>query len=295
MVGVTLQESTERLRRHVYQLAETIGERNVFHPQALHAAEEYLRQRWQEMGYAVRAEAYQVCGVRSANLEVTLPGRDADEGMLLIGAHYDSVRGSPGANDNGSGVACLLELSQLVRHATPRRSLRFVAFTNEEPPFFFTRRQGSRHYARAARRRGDTIRLMVALETMGCYTDIPGSQDYPPLLRYFFPSAGNFIAFVTNLRCRRELRQFTAAFRAGSDFPAQRLAAFSWIPGVAWSDHLSFWRYGYRALMVTDTAFYRYPYYHSAGDTAEKVDCARLAAVTHGLHGALMRLSEQGV
>jgi len=298
MNTLTAQENKEiasALQQHVFKLAENIGERNIYHPQALHDAERYIKETWQAMGYEVHTQDYELNGIRSANLEITIPGSNKANEILLVGAHYDSVRGSPGANDNGSGVAALLELSRLFISSSPQRTIRFVAFVNEEPPFFLTSNMGSMHYAKAARQHGDDIRLMLSLETMGYYRDEPGSQGYPPLFRYFYPSSGNFIAFVSNLRSRPQLKQLTTAFRNSSDFPVERVSTFSWIPGVAWSDHFSFWRRRYRAVMVTDTAFYRYPYYHSYEDTAEKLDYERLAAVTVGLYGALIHLSEKGL
>lgn len=285
----------ERLRRHVEVLAVEIGERNVFVPDALHAAESYIRRTWEAQGYAVEAQEYRVRDVRSANLEITREGRRDPGKILLIGAHYDSVAGCPGANDNGSGVASLLELSRLFADREPEISVRFVAFVNEEPPFFFTPKQGSMVYSKAAKRRGDDIRLMVALETMACYSDEPGSQRYPPLFRYFFPSRANFIAMVSNLRTRRALRRLARAFREGSDFPLEYAAVPSWVTGAGWSDHLSFWVRGYPAAMVTDTAFFRYPYYHTAMDTAEKLDYGRLAQVTEGLFVAFEALAASDV
>jgi hypothetical protein len=151
---------------------------------------------------------------------------------------------------------------------------------------------GSMHYARAARRRGDDIRLMLALETVGYYSDAPGSQTYPPLFRYFFPDRANFIGFVSNFRSRRALRELVRAYRAASDFPMESVATFSIVPGVAWSDHLSFWRNRYRALMITDTAFYRYPWYHTRHDTAEKLNYREFARMTNGLFKALSSLAE---
>ncbi len=280
-----------RLERHVRTLAETIGERNVYRPKALAAAEAYIADQWQAMGYSVVRQGYEVQGVPCSNLEVSRPGHRHPDAILLIGAHYDSVFGSPGANDNGSGVAALLEISQRFMAAEIARTVRFVAFVNEEPPFFYSKEMGSMRYARAARERGDAIELMLALETIGCYSDKPGSQSYPPLFSYFYPDTANFIAFVSNLRSRRSLRRFAAAFRQHSDFPAERLATFSWIPGVAWSDHQSFWRYGYQALMVTDTALYRYPYYHTAIDKPDHLDFAAMATVTDGLETALLSLA----
>jgi Zn-dependent M28 family amino/carboxypeptidase len=283
----------QRLRRHVYRLADEIGEHNVYHPEALHAAERYILQSFEAEGYEVTRQEYRVKDVTAANLEVDCPGTKYPEEIILVGAHYDSVIGSPGANDNGSGVAALLELSRMFRTAAPERTVRLVAFVNEEPPFFLSPQQGSMVYSKMVRRRGDNIRLMISLETVGYYRDTPGSQHYPPLLRRFYPSTANFIAFVSNLRSRRIMRRFARAFREVSDFPLEHLATFSLVPGVAWSDHLSFWWRGYRAMMVTDTAFYRYPYYHTAGDTAEKLDYEKLAMLTESLYAALMKFSAQ--
>jgi Zn-dependent M28 family amino/carboxypeptidase len=167
-----------------------------------------------------------------------------------------------------------------------------VAFVNEEPPFFLTGDMGSAVYAARARERGDDIRLMLSLEAIGYYTDAPGSQQYPPLIGLCYPDRGNFIAFVSNLASRRLLRRTVALFRAHSDFPVEHLAAPSLIPGVSWSDHRSFWRQGYRALMVTDTALYRYPHYHAPDDTPDKLDYDALARIVDGLAGTLVALTE---
>jgi Zn-dependent M28 family amino/carboxypeptidase len=278
--------SDARLRAHVAKLAGEIGERNVFRPAALHAAADYIRSEWTAMGYDVVIQSYQAAGVLSENLEVTRTGGSRPSEIVLIGAHYDSVQGSPGANDNASGVAALLEISRGFAQLTPECSVRFVAFVNEEPPFFYWGQMGSMVYAKAARARGDDIKLMVSLEMLGCYSDEPGSQSYPVPLRFFYPDCGNFIAFVANLRSRKPLRRLVDAFRAHSDFPAESLATFEFIPGVSWSDQLSFWRQGYPALMVTDTAFYRYAYYHTALDTPEKLNYPAMALVVTGLQQA---------
>lgn len=287
------RDTQEHLRFHVHRLAGEIGERNVFRPRALHAARGYVTRVWQAQGYEVAAQECVAYGARSANLEVTRPGTDLRKPMMLLGAHYDSVLGSPGANDNASGVAVLLELSARFAAVERSRSLRFVAFTNEEPPFFLSAQQGSMIYARAARARGDDIHLMLSLETLGYYRDEPHSQRYPPLFRRCYPDRANFVGLVSNFRSRRRMHEFAAAFRAASDFPLEHLAAPAFIPGVAWSDHRSFWRRGYRALMVTDTAFYRYPWYHAAADTPEKLDYASLARVTAGLYGAVHALARE--
>lgn len=281
----------QNLQHHVYRLADEIGERNLQHPDALHAAEDYINQTWQQQGYEVEKQAYLERNIQCANLEVTQKGNARAEQIILVGAHYDTVYGSPGANDNGSGLAVLLELSRLFRSETTNMSVRFVAFVNEEPPFFFSGRQGSNIYAKAIRQRGDDIRLMLALETMGYYSSEPHSQDYPPLFRYFYPHTADFISLVTNFGSRRVMLKLARAFREVTDFPLEHVATFSFIPGVAWSDHLSFWRQNYKALMITDTAFYRYPYYHSSNDTPEKLDYPRLARVCDGLFKALRLLA----
>jgi Zn-dependent M28 family amino/carboxypeptidase len=203
--------------------------------------------------------------------------------------------GSPGANDNASGIAALLEISHLFQVVAPVLSIRFVAFVNEEPPFFRTAQQGSMVYAQAVRRRGEDIRLMASLETIGCYSDKPGSQIYPPLFSLLYPDRGNFLGMVSDFRSRGALRRLAAAFRANSDFPLQTASTFRFIPGVSWSDHRSFWRQGYRAVMVTDTAPYRYPHYHAATDTPDKIAYPELTQVTLGLFAAFAELARKGI
>lgn len=282
----------DALRQHVHALAGTIGERNVFRPQALAAAEDYIAGAWRARGHAVGLQRYTARGVDCANVELALRGAARPGEIVVVGAHYDSVDGSPGADDNASAVAVLLELARMLAARPLARTVKLVAFVNEEPPFFFWGQMGSGVYAKAARARGDDIRLMCSLEMLGCYSDAPGSQRYPPLLRHFYPDRGNFVAFVSNLRSRRALKAAVAAFRASSGFPCESAALPAWIPGVGWSDQLSFWRAGYPAIMVTDTAFHRYPYYHTASDTPEKLDYARMAQVAEGLAGAFARLAE---
>ena len=286
--------TAQNLRAHVERLAGEIGERNVFRPEALQSAAEYIERQWRRQGHAVERLGYEVRGDRCFSLEITQSGTAQKDQILLIGAHYDTVLGSPGANDNGSGVAALIELSRLFADLEPATTVRFVAFVNEEAPFFATELQGSMVYAHLARRRGDDIRLMVCLETMGCYSDKPGSQGYPPLFKFFYPDRANFIGFVSNIRSWSPMRRLAAAFRRGSDFPLETTAMFPFVPGVSWSDHRSFWVQGFRAVMVTDTAFYRYPHYHAASDTPDRLDYSSLSRVTLGLHSALAELADIG-
>ncbi len=289
-----IEAVARRLHSHVERLATTIGESNLFRPDSLSAARDYIAAEWRRQGYAVTLRPCGVDGSSCANVETQRDGSPNDDHIVLLGAHYDSVRGSPGANDNASGVAALLEISRLFVSERPSLTVRFVAFVNEEPPFFLSRQQGSWIYAKEARARGDDIRLMISLETIGFYRQTRGSQSYPPFFRLFYPDRGNFLAFVSDLRSRSAMRKLAALFRKSSSFPLEHVAMFRWIPGVAWSDHVSFWRMGYPAVMVTDTAFYRYPFYHSPADTAEKLAYPELAEVTLGLFGAVRMIGESG-
>lgn len=281
-----------RLKAHVEKLAGEIGERHVFRRAALDAAADYIEGEWRAQGYEVRRQALSGAGVPCTNLEASRTGRTWPDQILLIGAHYDTVRGSPGANDNGSGIAALIEMARWFAELGPGRTVRFVAFTNEEWPFFATAEQGSMVYAAAARRRGDGIRLMASLETMGYYSDAIGSQGYPPLFRFFHPDRGNFLGLVSDLRSRSSLRMLAAAFRAHADFPLETTATLPLVPGVTWSDHRSFWRQGYPAVMVTDTAFYRYRHYHRPDDTPDKLTYGPFAHATQGLALAFAALAD---
>ncbi|GMQ90212.1 MAG: M28 family metallopeptidase [Gammaproteobacteria bacterium] len=280
------------MRVHVETLAGKIGERNVWRPRALAAAADYIANMWDTQGYEVARYDYPAHGTTSANLEIRCAAHTADGGIMIVGAHYDSVPGSPGANDNASGVAVMLELSRHFARKQLAQELRFVAFVNEEPPFFKTDTMGSRVYVKMARARGDDIRAMFCLETVGFYSDVPGSQHYPPLFNLFYPDTGNFIGFVANLHSRALLRRTVSAFRAASDFPVEHTATLGFVPGVDWSDHWSFWREGIPAIMITDTAPYRYPHYHTPRDTPEKIDYPRLARLARGLAGALEILAD---
>ena len=275
-------------------LAGEIGERNTFRPQALRRAAAYIEQAWRNQGYTVTRHEYAMGRDTWANLEITRRGRERPDDIILIGAHYDSVIGSPGANDNATGVSALLELSRPAAARDLGKTVRFVAFVNEEPPQFQTALMGSRVYARQARARGDRIRAMLSLETLGYYSEAPGSQAFPfpsALYRLFYPNRGNFVLFVSNFGSRPFLRQAVESFRQVTPFPVESIATFEWVPGVDWSDHGSFWEVGYPALMVTDTALYRYPHYHTEQDTPEKVNYDALARVVDGLAGMLWALS----
>ncbi|MBI2355454.1 MAG: M20/M25/M40 family metallo-hydrolase [Deltaproteobacteria bacterium] len=274
-----------QLALHVEMLAETIGERNIVRYSALQKAAAYITDMFVKLGYTPREESYIAEGRQVENIEAQLQGTSEPEEIVIIGAHYDSVSGSPGADDNASGVAALLELARFFSDAEPPgRTLRFVAFVNEEPPFFYwSKLMGSRVYAAGARKRRERIAAMISLETIGYYADTAGSQSYPPPLGLFYPHAGNFIAFVSNLGSRSLLHRCIGTFRETTRFPSEGLAAPAIIPGVGWSDQCSFWREGYPAIMLTDTALYRYPHYHRPTDMPDNLDYNRMARVVAGM------------
>jgi Zn-dependent M28 family amino/carboxypeptidase len=281
---VDVKRAADLIGEDIDVLAGTIGERNMWRLAALQRAAAYITERLESAGFTPAVQDYPVEGARVQNVEAALAGSTDTAPSVIIGAHYDTVIGCPGANDNATGVAAMLELARRFACQQHRRTVRFVAFANEEPPFFQTAAMGSLVYAKEAKRRGDRIVAMLSLETIGYYSDRPNSQQYPVApLALFYPNTGNFIAFVSNIRSARLLRTAQRAFKARSSFPVQGAAVPAAIPGVGWSDHWSFWQVGYPAIMVTDTAPYRYPWYHTPGDTPDKVSLVHLADVVDGL------------
>ena len=292
-----------KLEAHVVMLSLTIGERNAWRAAALERAAQYIETTLGEFGLKPKRLPHTVprsavggpFGIVGAlaerlpeeqtyvNLEADIPGKALAGEIVVVGAHYDSLFGTRGANDNATGVAAVLEIARLLKDSRPARTLRFVAFVNEEPPFFKSEAMGSRIYASKARARNDNIVAMYSLETIGFYSAAPGSQRAPFPLGLFYPSTGNFVVFVGNFASRALVRQSVAAFRAATPFPVERFAGPAFVPGVDWSDQWSFWREGYPGVMVTDTAPYRYPHYHSETDTPDKIDYDSFARVTAGL------------
>ncbi len=289
-VGRAPPELTQRVETHVQALATEIGPRNHVTPGSLAAAANYIRSTFQAQGHRVHSEVFELDGRPVENLVVTIPGDSSD--IVLIGAHYDTHPGSPGADDNASGVAALLELGLALRGARPQRTIRLVAFVNEEYPFARTEAMGSVVHARRARARGDVIHAMVSIESVGNYSDAADSQATPGLFRPYFPSQGNFVAFMGDLGSRGDISAAMGAFRAHAQVPSEGLSAPGWLAGTYRSDHWAFWLEGYPGIMVTDTAPYRYADYHEQTDTAEKLEYSTLAAVVVGLTGMTLRLAD---
>jgi hypothetical protein len=263
-----------RLRLHVAALAA--AERNS----DLETSARYIEAAFAAQGYKPQSQYFESGGRKVRNIE-------AGSGSIVVGAHYDTVPGSPGADDNASGVAVLIELAAM------KLPVRFVAFANEEMPYFLGPEMGSWMWAKRARERGDKVRAMFSLEMLGYYSDVPGSQVYPFPLSFFYPDRADFIAFVGDLGARGLVHRSIKSFRRNAQFPSHGVAAPGVIPGVSWSDHWSFRRHGYAAIMITDTAFYRYPHYHLPTDTPEKLDYERMARVTMGLAAMLRELAKE--
>jgi Zn-dependent M28 family amino/carboxypeptidase len=290
-------ELAERLRGHVHAIASS--EHNTGTPRALERAAVYIETALTRAGYRPTRQEYMAGGQRVRNIEVAVgnvaTGKRPDR-IFIVGAHYDSVPGAPGANDNGSGTAAVLELARLLKAVRPGAGteLRFVLFVNEEPPWLIGKMRGeemgSMVHAAGMKRQGRNVKAALVLETMGSH-GTPNSQQLPPGLEGRYPSTGNFIAFVGTLASSNLVREALAAFRAASDFPAEGLAAPAHTTGVTLSDHSSYNRYGYPALMITDTAFMRYPYYHTAQDTPDKLDYEGMARVVTGLAKTIAALA----
>ncbi len=284
-------QAAERLRSDVQVLATEIGERNYRKYEALGRAADRVERSFDAAGHEPARQTYAVDGLDYDNIEVEVRGDGRADEIVVIGAHYDSALGSPGANDNGTGVAALLELARRMKGRRPARTLRMVAFVNEEMPHFANGTMGSQRYARRARSEGANIVAMLSLETIGYYADRPGTQQYPFPVALFYPTTGDFLGFVGNLQSRQLVRRAIGTFRTHARFPSEGAALPSNLPGVGWSDHASFWEQGYPAIMLTDTAPFRYPHYHTSEDTPDKVDFERLARVVDGLEAVTLELA----
>ena len=294
---LTLRESAFSLQLHsdVVKIC-SFGERTPRRPKALKTSADWIESQFKAAGLPVTRLAYEAAGQAFENIEAVLPGTEARSGVLILGAHFDTVEDCVGANDNGTGVASLLSLARVLADRSPRPvwEVRFVAFTMEEY-YFSSHHMGSMVYAENLAKEGKEVAGMLSLETMGCYSDRQGSQKYPlDALAMLYPSQGDFITFVGNHASARLVRKTVKAFRKTATLPSEGLAAPEFVPGIGLSDHRSFWKQGYPALMVTDTAMFRYPYYHSPQDTPDKVDFDRLARVVAGLEKVVEELANQG-
>jgi Zn-dependent M28 family amino/carboxypeptidase len=291
--GIGPDGPRERLERDVARLASGIGPRNIYHHAALQEAAAFVEASLAEAGLGPDRQEYEARGRPFANIAVEIAGGDRRHEIVVVGAHYDSHKGSPGADDNASAVAALLELARRFAHRETSRTLRLVAFANEEAPFTRRRDMGSRVYARGCRERGEAIGGMVCLESLGYYSDEVGSQRLS-LWGRLLPRRGDFLALVANRPSRALLARVGGTLERRGSLPYRRLVLPSHFPGAWSSDHWSFWREGYPALMVTDTVPLRNPHYHSREDTPDKVDFGRLARAVDDLEAAVADLVAGG-
>jgi Zn-dependent M28 family amino/carboxypeptidase len=286
-----------RLDTHLNTLTRTIGERSVRRPENLERSAAYIAAQFDASGLPVERQPYRYRSLTVSNVAARL-GAPADSGRhLVVGAHYDSVAGTVGADDNASAVAVLLEtargLRALTTGETPSSAITFVAFALEEPPTYGTRHMGSRVFAAEAHRKKMPIDAMICLEMVGYTCPQIGCQQYPLPLRWRdYPKTGSFIGVIGNLKSWAFTRELCASFRRNPHLPVVGLTVpfNGWIlPAVRLSDHASFWRYGYRAVMLTDTAFFRNPHYHLPSDTMETLDLDFMAELVLSLVSFLQK------
>jgi len=287
----SIQPTTERLKEHLTVLTRTIGERSVYRPENLKKTETYIRSIFRDIGLDPRGHNYRYQQLEVANIEAEVSFGDNPSKRYVVGAHYDSVAGTVGADDNASAVAVLLEtarqLAALRTDHPPDISVKFVAFALEEPPVYGTRFMGSRVYAGTAGKAREKIDGMICLEMVGYTCRQPGCQDYPfPLMYFGYPEKGNFIGIVANFKSRRFSQDLTRAFQKNPELPVVKLTVplSGWIlPSVRLSDHASFWDEGFKAVMITDSAFYRNPHYHLLSDSMDTLDFNFMARLVQSL------------
>jgi hypothetical protein len=293
LLSAAQADLARRLSDHVKYLSVTVGERNIHRAGSLSVSTDYLRRNLAQSGYTVTERGYESDGHEVSNLEAKLVGLESDARAIVVGAHYDSVSKTVGADDNASGVAATLELARMLQGSKPRRTIRFVFFVNEEPPYFQTEQMGSLVYARQLRNEGISVSAMISLEMLGFYSDAPRSQKYPALLSLFYPSRGNFLGFVGNSESRDLVRRATLKFRESAEFPSEGVAAPASWPGIGWSDQWSFWQQGYPAIMITDTALFRNPYYHTSLDTVDKLNFEKMARAVEGVYRVVASMADE--
>lgn len=281
----------KRLKQDVTALASLSPARSFANPRSLERAADYITGTWRKLGLKPQFQSYQVQGQTVKNVRCVFGPKTGKR--LVIGAHYDVCGDQPGADDNASGVAGLLELSRLLVRLKPglRRPIELVAYTLEEPPFFRTPEMGSAVHAKSLHDARVDLFGMICLEMIGYFTDKPRSQRYPvPGMGLLYPRVGNFIAVVGNFKSASLLKKVRGAVAAAGKIDVQTLAAPSLVTGVDFSDHLNYWKYGYPAVMLTDTSFYRNHNYHQKSDRIDTLDFAKMAEVVKGAYWALVTL-----
>ena len=259
--------------------------------QKLRQCEEWIRQKWESQGFNVKEQIFPFKEKEYTNLEIEFKGRIAPSEIIIFSAQYDTLPDSPGANNNGSGMAILFQLSQLLRKHTPDRTLRLLNFVNEEDPFFGTEMMGSYQYAKISYQRQEDIKVMLSLDALGIYKEEPGSQGLPFPFNMFYPDRGNFLAFIGNLSSRKYTKEVTKGFKKGSSFPIEVGVVPEWVKYADWSDHRSFWKFGYPGIMVTDTGGFRSSSHTTKEDTMEKLDFEAMSRIVIGMYTCAIHLT----
>jgi Zn-dependent M28 family amino/carboxypeptidase len=291
MSTAPIHADPDRLKAHVRTLAKDLTPRDADHPERLAPVADYIEAQLAPHTNRLTDQPYTVDGVTVRNV-IARFGPETGA-RIVIGAHHDTAGPYPGADDNASGVAGLLELARLLDGADLSCPVDLVSYPLEEPPYFYTDQMGSAVYARALKKQDVAVRVMLSLEMIGYFTDDPNSQQFPLfVLRPFYPSEGNFIAVVGKWGWgqRRLVRTVRDGMQQATPLPVHSINAPRIVPGIAFSDHLNYWHAGYDAVMITDTAFYRNPHYHSPSDTPETLDYDRMAQVVDGVRGAINAL-----
>lgn len=287
--GTSDPELTSELKSHVQTLALDIGERNIHNPGSLHRTLAYIKDWWEELGLEVRSQDFFASADIFTNLWVEIEGTDSPDEVVVLGAHYDTFPGTPGADDNGTAVAGLLSVTKRLSQSRPKKTVRFVAFANEEPPYFMSDFMGSYLYARQCKSNGDNIAVMVCLEMLGYFDSAKGSQSVTYDL---LPEVGDFIALCGNEESRSEVLQAGEAFRKASNLPMSLVSVSEdMVPAIAYSDHWSFWKCGWPAFMVTDTGPLRNPHYHQGSDLPATIDYEGLTQTVLGVESIMKDFS----
>ena len=290
------------LKGHLDHIAGEIGSRSLSEPTSLARARTYVEDRFREYGYTLHTQEFEAHGTGTANVTAARPDWNPSGPTLLLGAHYDTVRGTPGADDNASGVAVMLEVARLMScsedHERPQ--VVFTAFSAEEPPAFSTGVMGSRIFTDSLERMGWNIRGALVLEMVGFFRSEPGSQHIPLSLRFLgFSNRGDFIAVIGNGISRRLVRTVAAGIRHwGQGLPVEKLTipgSGYLIPEARLSDNASFWDAGIPAVMITDTSFFRNPNYHRHTDRVSTLDMVSMSRLTRGLQRWLETGSAKGL
>ena len=284
--------NAENLKNYVYMIVEKFDDRVYSNIEMLDATAEYIYDEFAKYSEDVSYQTYElkefvaneVCEYKNviANFKGT---EECDDGVLIVGGHYDTFGGHAGANDNTSAVAGLLELARVLKENPPKCDVQLVSYTLEEPPAFGSTKMGSYIHAKRLKEEGVKVKLAIVLDMIGFYSDEPNSQIYPaPFMNLYYPTKANFISVVSNFSNISEVREAKNILKKSSDLPVYSINAPAMIPGIDFSDHRNYWKFDYPALMISDTAFYRSSNYHTEDDTPDTLDYEKMAKVVEGVY-----------